>query len=278
MTFLPTTPQLARALAERSYTEPTPVQTAVLADAAAGRDLLVSAQTGSGKTVAYGLSIATNLLGDAERFERGRQARGLDRRADARARLAGAARAGVALSIHRRAHRLLRRRHGPAQASSASLRPARTSSSARRGGCCDHLERGNLDVSELKAVVLDEADEMLDLGFREDLETILETTPDARRTLLFSATLPRAIVDAGQAVSEGRVAHRGRGRRRRPRRHRVPRHPRRPARHRARGRQRAALFRIARRPRVLQHARGGPASCRRRCWSAASPWWRCRAS
>jgi ATP-dependent RNA helicase DeaD len=56
------------------------------------------------------------------------------------------------------------------------------------------LRRNGLDVSELKAVVLDEADEMLDLGFREDLEFILKTTPDIRRTLLFSATLPRGIV------------------------------------------------------------------------------------
>ena len=63
MTFLPTSPPLARALAARNYDQPTPVQTAVLADAAAGRDLLVSAQTGSGKTVAYGLAIASNLLG-----------------------------------------------------------------------------------------------------------------------------------------------------------------------------------------------------------------------
>ena len=70
MTFLPTSPQLAQALAERSYTEPTPVQAAVLADTAVDRDLLVSAQTGSGKTVAYGLSIARNLLGDTDRFEK----------------------------------------------------------------------------------------------------------------------------------------------------------------------------------------------------------------
>ena len=62
------------------------------------------------------------------------------------------------------------------------------------GRLCDHLRRGRLDVSELKAIVLDEADEMLDLGFREDMEFILEATPDDRRTLLFSATLPRGIV------------------------------------------------------------------------------------
>jgi ATP-dependent RNA helicase DeaD len=58
----------------------------------------------------------------------------------------------------------------------------------------DHLERRALRVSSLKAAVLDEADEMLDMGFREDLEFILETTPPERRTLLFSATLPKAIV------------------------------------------------------------------------------------
>ena len=70
MTFLTTSPPLARALAERNFDQLTQVQTAVLADDAAGRDLLVSAQTGSGKTVAYGLAVATNLLDGAERFER----------------------------------------------------------------------------------------------------------------------------------------------------------------------------------------------------------------
>jgi ATP-dependent RNA helicase DeaD len=58
----------------------------------------------------------------------------------------------------------------------------------------DHLERGALDLSDLRVAVLDEADEMLDMGFREDLEQILDGTPDGRRTLLFSATLPRPIV------------------------------------------------------------------------------------
>jgi ATP-dependent RNA helicase DeaD len=62
------------------------------------------------------------------------------------------------------------------------------------GRLCDHLRRGHLDISELRAVVLDEADEMLNLGFREEMEFILETTPDTRRTLLFSATFPRGIV------------------------------------------------------------------------------------
>src|SRR5205814_4962750 len=57
----------------------------------------------------------------------------------------------------------------------------------------DHLERGALKVGGLRAAVLDEADEMLDMGFRDDLEFILEATPAERRTLLFSATLPQGI-------------------------------------------------------------------------------------
>ena len=97
MSFPALSPPLARALAERNYDPPTPVQLAVLADEAADRDLLVSAQTGSGKTVAYGLAMAKDLLGDAERFERAARAAGPDRRADARTRLAGPSRTGLAL-------------------------------------------------------------------------------------------------------------------------------------------------------------------------------------
>jgi ATP-dependent RNA helicase DeaD len=58
----------------------------------------------------------------------------------------------------------------------------------------DHLERGALDLSALRVAVLDEADEMLDMGFREDLEEILDATPSERRTLMFSATMPKPIV------------------------------------------------------------------------------------
>src|SRR3546814_8749124 len=61
------------------------------------------------------------------------------------------------------------------------------------GRICDHIRRGALDMSELRVAVLDEADEMLDLGFREDLEFILEAAPDDRRTLMFSATVPAGI-------------------------------------------------------------------------------------
>lgn len=193
MTFSTTSPPLARALAERNYDQPTPVQTAVLADAAVDRDLLVSAQTGSGKTVAYGLAIAKNLLEGAEQFER----------AAAPLALIVAPTRELALQVHRELAWLYQHADARVVSCVGGMDPRREQRELAAGAhivvgtpgrLCDHLRRGRLDVSELKAVVLDEADEMLDLGFREDMEFILKTTPDTRRTLLFSATLPRGIV------------------------------------------------------------------------------------
>jgi ATP-dependent RNA helicase DeaD len=193
VTSLTTSPPLARALAERNYDRLTPVQTAVLADAAAGRDLLVSAQTGSGKTVAYGLAIAKNLLEDAERFER----------AGAPLALIVAPTRELALQVHRELAWLYHHADARVVSCVGGMDPRREQRELAAGAhivvgtpgrLCDHLRRNRLDVSELKAIVLDEADEMLDLGFREDMEFILGATPDSRRTLLFSATLPRGIV------------------------------------------------------------------------------------
>jgi ATP-dependent RNA helicase DeaD len=193
VTSLTTSPPLARALAERNYDQLTPVQTAVLAPAALGRDLLVSAQTGSGKTVAYGLAIAENLLDGAERFAR----------ATAPLALIVAPTRELALQVQRELAWLYRYADARVVSCVGGMDPRREQRELAAGAhivvgtpgrLCDHLRRGRLDVSQLKAVVLDEADEMLDLGFREDMEFILKTTPDTRRTLLFSATLPRGIV------------------------------------------------------------------------------------
>jgi ATP-dependent RNA helicase DeaD len=180
-------------LAERSYDALTPVQTAVLADDAATRDLLVSAQTGSGKTVAYGLAIAPNLLGGAERLPL----------AAAPLALIVAPTRELALQVHGELSWLYRHAAARVVSCVGGMDPRREQRELAEGAhivvgtpgrLCDHLRRRRLDVSELKAVVLDEADEMLNLGFREDMEFILKTTPASRRTLLFSATLPREIV------------------------------------------------------------------------------------
>ena len=192
MPFPDANPSLERALAERGYSDPTTVQAAVLRPDALGRDLLVSAQTGSGKTVAYGLSLADTLIGDAER---------LAAPAEPLALVVAPTRE-LALQVHGELTWL----YGPAGGRVVSCvggMDVRREQRTLADGCHivvgtpgrlrDHLERGRLDTSALRAVVLDEADEMLDLGFREDLEFILDTTPPARRTLLFSATIPGEI-------------------------------------------------------------------------------------
>jgi ATP-dependent RNA helicase DeaD len=183
---------LARALAARGYAEPTAVQQAVLAPETAGRDLLVSAQTGSGKTVAFGLAFAPELLGGAERV--------------------GPPRVPLALVIAPTRELALQVQaelgwlYAEAGARVVACVGGTDPRAERRaldlgahivvgtpGRLRDHLERGNLELSGLKAAVLDEADEMLDMGFRDELEAILDVTPETRRTLLFSATIPKEI-------------------------------------------------------------------------------------
>jgi len=185
-------PVLTEALAARGYAEPTPVQAAVLEPEAAGRDLIVSAQTGSGKTVAFGLAMAPDLLrsDDMAEFTASPLA------------LIIAPTRELALQVSRELIWL----YGKAGARIATCVGGMDASKERRalhggaqivvgtpGRLRDHLERGALDLSALRTVVLDEADEMLDMGFREDLEEILDATPEGRRTLLFSATMPAPI-------------------------------------------------------------------------------------
>lgn len=191
MPFPNTHPALARALAAQGYDEPTPVQAAVL-EAPAGADLLVSAQTGSGKTVAFGLAAAGELLGEAERFGQPGAPLGL----------IIAPTRELALQVSRELGWLYAEA-GARVVTCVGGMDARREQRALAAGCHlvvgtpgrlrDHLERGNLDLSALTVAVLDEADEMLDLGFREDLEEILDATPVERRTLLFSATIARDI-------------------------------------------------------------------------------------
>ena len=192
MTFPSTNPALDRALAARNYETPTAVQLAVLEDTARNRDLLVSAQTGSGKTVAFGLTIATTLLADAEHFERAAEPLALII-APTRELAMQVQRELVWLYAETGAKIITCVGGMDARAEARQLNFGAHIVVGTPGRLRDHIERKRLDLSRLKAIVLDEADEMLDLGFREDLEFILETTPAERQTLLFSATMPRDI-------------------------------------------------------------------------------------
>ena len=204
MTF-PTMPEpLAAALSARGYADPTPVQAAVLADDARGRDLLVSAQTGSGKTVAFGLAFADELLND-----------GALPPAAAPLALAIAPTRELALQVANELSWLYEGARGRIATCVGGMDASKERRALNHGAHIvvgtpgrlrDHLERGSLDLSSLRAVVLDEADEMLDMGFREDLEQILDATPAERRTLLFSATIPKPIVTLARTYQ--RDAHR----------------------------------------------------------------------
>ena len=184
---------LRAAILERGYETLTEVQAAATAPELEGRDLLVSARTGSGKTVAFGLAIANELLAGEETFLI---------RATSPLGLIIAPTRELALQVARE----LRWLYANTNAEIATCVGGMDMRDERRalergahivvgtpGRLSDHINRGSLDTSEIRAVVLDEADEMLDMGFREELEHILEDTPADRRTLMFSATVPKGI-------------------------------------------------------------------------------------
>ena len=192
MTFPSTHPALARTLAARDYTQPTAVQLAVIEANATGRDLLVSAQTGSGKTVAFGLAMGATLLGEAQHFEQAAEPLALII-APTR-ELAQQVQRELAWLYAETGARVISCVGGmDARAEARQLAQGAHLVVGTPGRLRDHLERNRLDLGKLRVAVLDEADEMLDLGFREDLEFILDATAKERRTLLFSATIPREI-------------------------------------------------------------------------------------
>ncbi|AXT29232.1 ATP-dependent RNA helicase (plasmid) [Ruegeria sp. AD91A] len=185
---------IADALARKGYETLTQVQRAVTQPELEGRDMLVSAQTGSGKTIGFGLAIAHRVLGEEETLGK----------PEAPLALVVAPTRELALQVKRELGWL----YSGAGAFLAScvggmdIRDERRALArgahivvATPGRLRDHINRGSIDLTAIRAVVLDEADEMLDLGFREDLEFILDETPADRQTLLFSATVPRAIAN-----------------------------------------------------------------------------------
>lgn len=195
---------LADALAKQGYDTLTPVQEAVTNPELEGQDLLVSAQTGSGKTVGFGLAIGPTILGEDGHF-------GLASRPLA---LCIAPTRELALQVKRELQWL----YGGAGVTMASCVGGMDMRDERRaldrgahivvatpGRLKDHVMRGSMDMSDIRAIVLDEADEMLDLGFREDLEFILGEAPETRRTLMFSATVPPMIAKLAKSYQKDSV-------------------------------------------------------------------------
>ncbi|WP_437596193.1 DEAD/DEAH box helicase [Sorangium sp. So ce590] len=193
---------LAGALARRGFTSLTPVQQAVLAPELAGRDLRVSSQTGSGKTVAIGLALAPRL-------ERVLAERAAAAAPDAAPRTAAAPAAVIIAPTRELAAQIAGELSwllaaigvrvacvtgGTSFGAEArSLRRDPLVIAGTPGRMVDHLERGTIDPRGVLTLVLDEADQMLDLGFRDELEAIAGKMPEDRQTHLVSATFSREV-------------------------------------------------------------------------------------
>ena len=184
-------PELVAALGELGYEEPTPIQSESIPPLLEGRDLLGQAATGTGKTAAFALPILQRLATTSD---------GKDRMEPAALVLVPTRELAMQVSeaIHRYGRKLGIRvlpifGGQPIVRQLQALRRGVDVVVATPGRALDHIGRGTLPLGAVQTVVLDEADEMLDMGFSEDIEAILDATPATRQTVLFSATMPSRI-------------------------------------------------------------------------------------
>jgi ATP-dependent RNA helicase DeaD len=182
-------PELLRALSDLGYEEPTPIQREAIPLVLEGHDVLGQAATGTGKTAAFALPILQRLPEE--------RARG-----DEPVALVLVPTRELAMQVSEAVHRYgrdLGARVVPIYGGQPIGRQLRALQRgvdvvvATPGRAVDHIRRGTLALGAIEMLVLDEADEMLDMGFAEDIEAILDTTPKERQTVLFSATLPARI-------------------------------------------------------------------------------------
>ncbi|HEX5543061.1 MAG TPA: DEAD/DEAH box helicase, partial [Micromonospora sp.] len=181
-------PELLQAISSLGYEEPTPIQREAIPPLLQGRDLLGQAATGTGKTAAYALPMLQRILPDEGRVEP--------------AALVLVPTRELAVQVSEAIHRFGQRlgaRVLPIYGGQPIGRQLRALDRgvdvvvATPGRALDHIGRGTLRLQQLDMVVLDEADEMLDMGFVDDIEAIMQDMPEDRQTLLFSATMPPRI-------------------------------------------------------------------------------------
>ena len=184
---LPLDPAMLANLERLGYLAMTPIQAASLPSALLGKDLIAQAKTGSGKTAAFALPLLTNL--NARRF--------------AVQALVLCPTRELADQVTAEIRRIARAEENikvvtlcggvPLRAQTASLSHGAHIVVGTPGRIMDHLERGHLELEALNTLVLDEADRMLDMGFFDDIATVVRQCPPQRQTLLFSATYPEGI-------------------------------------------------------------------------------------
>ena len=184
--MLPVSAAVGRALEDMGYTAPTAVQEEVIPLVRKGRDVVGQAQTGTGKTAAFGIPLVETI----DRSAREPQALVLVPTRELAVQVRGElSRLGQFCGI-----RAVAIYGGQAMSRQlAALSQGVHIIVATPGRLMDHMERGTLEIGRVRSVVLDEADQMLDIGFAQDIYRILRHTPRSRQTLLFSATMPGPI-------------------------------------------------------------------------------------
>jgi len=181
--------ELKHAVADMGFEEATPIQAQSIPELLKGRDIIGQAQTGSGKTVAFGIP----LIESVQAGQKNTQAVVLCPTRE------------LAIQVAEEIKELLKYKRNinaipvyggqPIERQMQALRKGVQIIIATPGRLIDHIHRGTVKLGGLKFIVLDEADKMLDMGFRDDIEIILKTTPAEKQTALFSATMPKAILE-----------------------------------------------------------------------------------
>ena len=182
-------PQILRGIKQMGFEEASPIQAKAIPIALSGKDLVGQAQTGTGKTAAFGIPILQKVDPSLKKVQA----------------LILCPTRELAIQVAEEIRKLAKYMHGVkvlpiygGQEISKQIRSLKTGVNVvigTPGRVMDHMRRRTLKLDYLTMITLDEADEMLNMGFREDIETILEKVPEERQTMLFSATMPKAIMD-----------------------------------------------------------------------------------
>lgn len=181
--------EVQRAITDMGFEEATPIQSQAIPAVLSGRDIIGQAQTGTGKTASFGIPIIETIDDHLKKVQA----------------IVLCPTRELAIQVSEEIGELLKYKKNikivPIYGGQSIDRQIRSIQSGVQivigtpGRVIDHINRGTLKLNEIKMVVLDEADEMLDMGFRDDIEEILKTVPKERQTVMFSATMPKQILD-----------------------------------------------------------------------------------
>ncbi|NTV00899.1 MAG: DEAD/DEAH box helicase, partial [Methanoregulaceae archaeon] len=180
---------IRKAVSDLGFEEPTPIQSLAIPLMRDGKDVIGQAHTGTGKTAAYGIPLIESVDTAAKRPQA----------------LVLCPTRELAIQVSEELRKLAKYRRGlvilpvyggqPIERQLHALKAGVQVVIATPGRLLDHLDRRSINLQGVRVVVLDEADEMLDMGFRDDIEAILKKVPGDRQTVLFSATMPQQILD-----------------------------------------------------------------------------------